>query len=580
MSLEDGINSLATRAAQEIKSVRGELTPLVDRSRVSSFGPMRMSAGPRRMGLDEDYSASPNVGVLGDGRIAMIWRQGGGHATRDGQIMLNFSSDEGRTWTTPEIWMAYPGGGIDPRGTAITAGTDGQTVYVPYFYGSDANPAMGVYIKISPDNCATWGPEIAVTPHADYAGTDCSGVIDVDGTLMLPWYGKVNDAVEPRDSAFLAKSTDGGLTWTHQLIADATADGRHYHEPQIADCDGVLVMSFRWDTTASIGMSRSYDRGVTWEAPTLEIATGSGKATLIWSSTKVLTCIYRHPVSGAAIHRSSFDLGYTWTKEVTFARHSGDGVWTVYAGACEISPGMMLVAQGVEEGNSQDCRIHLFYLTDGTANTPIGLQNYDHITRTLLRVDQIVAADDFDRLPTADGLGNSLTGQPWFPNNWGKINGVGEATPNLTGAHYPTLNCGSTNVTIEADMYLGGGNAYVDFGIIMRYQNSGNHFLYRVAGALDTPNPTVGVSFYVRNAGIYYFLANAGSVTVSIDTYNRWACSIRGNRFIGFVNEQAAIAYTIGVVDMDLLFGMPHHGLKMNAENGYVQACRRFVVYS
>lgn len=541
-------------------------------ARTSGFGPMRLTTQPRRFGLDANYAASPNVCVLGDGRLVMIWREGSGHASRDGKIMWSFSSDEGRTWTAPETWMPYPGGGIDPRGTAITAGRDGHTVWVPYFYGSDANAAMGVYLKISPDNGATWGPELRVDPGAAYAGTDSMGVIEVGDTLMLPWYGKHN-AAEPYESIWLARSTDGGQTWLSTRMVDGPATGRHYHEPNLVDCDGTLVMTFRWGTADSIAMIRSTDGGQTWTAPAVVISPGSGKAALAWSSTGVLTCIYRD-LAGAAVYRSSHDHGSTWTKEIRFAYMVDGAGWTVYAGACEISPGLLFVAQGVEYNTGHDCRLELHYLTDGAALTPIGAHNPDRVTRTLLRLDQVIAVDDFDRPQTTNGLGYALTGQTWRNTDWGRINQHGEAMPNLNGAHYPTINCANTNVTVEADLYWEGAGAEVDFGIVLRYRNPGNHFLFRADEGGSV------VRLLVRNNGVYYTLATATTVPARSGQFRRWEASIRGNRFIGFVDGQAAIAHDIGAVDMNLLYGMPHHGLKLNGAPGFIQACRRFVVHS
>ncbi|WWT39762.1 hypothetical protein [Microcystis phage Mwe-JY05] len=540
------------------------------RARTAGFGPVRASAAPRRFGLDANYSASPNVCVLGDGRLAMIWREGGGHASRDGKIMWSFSSDEGRSWTTPTVWMPYPGNGIDPRGTAITLGKDRRTVYVPYFYGSDANAAMGVYLKISPDNGATWGPQIRVDPNAAYAATDGMGVIEVGGTLFLPWYGKQSSS-ESYESIWLARSTNGGQTWTSTRMVSGPATSRNYHEPNLIDCDGTLVMLFRWGTAESIGMIRSTNGGASWTTATPVITPGTGKAALVWTSTKVLTCIYRD-LAGVAVYRSSYDYGSTWTGEQVLAYQTGSG-WTVYAGACEISPGMMFVAQGVEQNNGNDCRLWTYYLTDGAATTPTGALNPDRVARVLQRVDQVIALDDFDRPNTTTGLGDCVTGQPWQASGQAlrirDSRARGTSTNGVAG--FAWVEAKNPNVLVEADFNW---SVNSNIGLILRWKDASNYFFY--------VSETTGsaVRFYVRNAGTYYKLAEATTVPTLAGQWHRYRASLRGTRFLGFIDDQLVLAYNISSTDTTLLGGETKHGFQLAESTGTGHHCRRFVVMS
>lgn len=543
-------------------------------TRVSGFGPLRGSVQPRRFGLDANYSASPNVCKLSDGRIAMIWREGSAHASRDGKIMWSFSSDEGRTWTTPTVWMPYPGGGIDPRGTAITASSDGHTVWVCYFYGSDANAAMGVYFKKSTDNGATWGPEIRVDPASPYAATDNQGVIEVGNTLLLPWYGKQTSG-EAYESIWLAKSTDGGQTWTSTRMVNGPATSRNYHEPVLIKCgnDNTLVMTFRWNTAESVGMMRSTNGGTTWTTPTMVIPNATAKPTLAYSSsTGALTCIYRGIGGsyGVALYRTSYDLGSTWSGETVLGFQTGSG-WTVYAGAVEISPGFTLVPLGVEQANGTQCRILLYYLTDGAAITPIGSMGYDRVTRALLRADEVLALDDFDRPNTTSGLGDCLTGQPWQVMGSGMriidSQARGQLTTGVSAQAWVETKIPSA--TVEADLLW---TANSNVGLILRYKDINNYFYY-VAETNGT-----AVRLYVRNAGTFYKLTEATSVPTISGNWHRIKANVRGTKFLGFIDDQLVTAYTIGTVDQNLLGAETKYGFQLAEGAAPGHWCRRFEV--
>ena len=531
---------------------------------VSGKGPVRMSKAPQKFGLDGAYSAFPGVGRVPSGRLVLAWRQGSDHVTsRDGYIRTSYSDDDGRNWSTPITAVPNPGGGIDIRDADVAASADGSRVWLTYFKGTNALAAAGCFLRTSTDGGQTWGTESRID-NAPYAALTGPIVELDDGTLLQPWYGRTGS--ETRDSSFVARSTNDGAAWTQIRVANGQSAARDYQEPWLTLCGSTLVMLFRWNNAESIGISRSTDGGLTWTAPAVTFTPGTGRPAAVYLSTGVLVCIYRRLSDGAAIYRSSLDLGATWLTPRTSQIVTGSG-WMTYAAPVEVAAGLAFCVVGIESTNGAVSALWNSYIADGGGISPLG-DFPDAVTRLITDQDLVLAADNFDRTDSASGLGYALTGQPWSAG--GRIEaGTGRSVSADNVPEFPVINAGSADVTVEADLWW---SLYSGHGLILRFKDDSNHLLYTVEG--DGAN----VRLYVRNAGTYYKLSEAGSVPVAGGQYRRFTAVLRGNRFLGSVDGQLVLAYTIGQVDMDLLGAQTRHGIKFNESSTAQHRCRRFLV--
>ena len=532
----------------------------------TSGGAVRSTAAPIPFGLESNYTAFPGACKLSDGRLLLVWRHGTDHATsRDGSIRASWSSDEGRTWTTPTTIVPYPGGGVDLRDPSVTQSADGSKVWLTYFKGTSSLAAAGCFLRTSTNGGATWSSESRIDPSHPYAAI-CAPLVEVGSTLFATWYGRTGS--ETRDSVWVARSTNGGSSWqTPTRVMNGPSAGRDYQEPFMVSDGSALVLAFRWGTADSIGISRSTNAGSSWSTGASAF-TGTGRPSLGYMSTGVVVCSFRRAADGAAVHRSSRDGGVNWFSEETSMLVPGSG-WMNYSALVEVSPGLMFHPITVDEGSLS--KMWLNYVSDGAAISPVGDNFPDRISRVLHSLDQVVAADDFDRPNTSSGLGYCLTGQLWSAG--GRIdNGVARAATPDNVVEFPVVETYTPNVTVEADFFYEGDPG---FAMLLRYKDANNHFMFTV----ETGGTRI--RFYVRNAGTYYNLVEVTTVTLTTGSWHKLVGEIRGTRFNGFVNGQNVIAYQISTADTSLLGASTQHGLKFN-ENSTVNKhlCRRFVVRS
>ena len=529
-------------------------------------GPIRMSAAPARYGLDQDYSAFPTSWALPDGSIVMAWRHGSDHVnSRDGSIQTSWSSDGGRTWTQPATAVPYPGGGIDLRDPSISASATGDTLYLTYFKGTASLAAAGCFLRLSTDDGATWGPESRIDPAQPYAAI-CAPVITESGAgLLTAYYGRLG--TETRDSVFVARSTDGGTTWTTSRVANGQSDGRNYQEPWPVVTETGVTVLFRWNTTEAFGQVRSTDGGTTWTSPAVAFGSATGRPSAAVTGSGALAVIYRRISDGAVLYRASRDEGATWLPPRRGQVITGAG-WMTYAGPATTPDGLIFCPVGVEEADGAASRIWLTYISDGPAITPLDDNFPDTVTRLVGEGDNVLAGDDFDR-PDSATLGYCLTGQPWVGTGRladGCARGTGGGA-----VDFPVVDAGSPDVTVEADLSWDGA---AGVGVLLRYRDASNHFLY------TAEDNGTKVRFYVRNGGVYYKLSEATSVPVGPATWRRFTATVKGRRFLGFIDGQLVLTVNIGDIDTNLLGSQTRHGLKLNEYSGVIHLCRRFLARS
>ena len=173
-----------------------------------------------------------------DGEMLVVFREGAGHVDPEGRILLTRSSDEGRTWSGPEVVADTE---LDDRDPSIKALPDGRLV-VNYFSSKCTAPwneehikrwigpegyalgrnnwsaeVMRTGMRFSGDGGRTWGEEVGLLRK----GLPVSASVCAlrDGSLVIPVYTRPEGA--PNYGAFLSRSADGGKTWGElEKIAD------------------------------------------------------------------------------------------------------------------------------------------------------------------------------------------------------------------------------------------------------------------------------------------------------------------------------------------------------------------------
>ncbi len=214
----------------------------------------------------------PDAVALGGGRLLATWREGAGHVHSDGRIRLAESTDGGHTWGEP--WTAVDGK-HDDRDPKIVRLSDG-TVLLSWFvldWATEPHTNLGTWVSRSTDDGRSWSEPVlvgtAMTGGGNGPGWSASHGAAVElpgGELLLPIYGTLPG--RGRERATVVRSSDGGRSWPvagETLVA--AADEADFQEPTLTVLgDGQLVALIR--TTGPVAwLARSVDGGRTWSEP-------------------------------------------------------------------------------------------------------------------------------------------------------------------------------------------------------------------------------------------------------------------------------------------------------------------------
>jgi hypothetical protein len=426
-------------------------------------------------------------------------------------------------------------------------------------------------MRASTDHGETWSDETRIDDLGYAATTDV--ILDLaDGTLLLAVYGRTN-ATDTYDSAYVARSSDRGATWTLTRIKDGVADGRAYQEPVLAALNGAVIAAFRWGTIDSIGTATSTDHGATWTAAGARFG-GTGKPHAFWVDDRQLACIYRELGTGHARIRTSTDGGVTWTPARMVHPNCYPGGWMLYSSNAPLADGQHLVAfaeertsPGVSPGTA---RLFLAAAAAPGAGTPFGAIPDLH-TDVAAGLEEVVLATRFDQLdgPAAD---------PWtgVVNNGGStaLSVVdGTLRPSAQGVFTiaRVFAAGVTDVDIEADLLTAAG-AGSAAGIVFRQVSAGTFLVFVAENSV--------CRLYKYASGGATLLATSAAMSHQFDVWNRLRVVARGANVGGFYNGQLMVAATLSAADVTAYGGGQWHGVKLIPAAGGAGAhrCRRFVL--
>jgi hypothetical protein len=215
----------------------------------------------------------PDIVRLGDGRLLATYREGTGHTSPEGRLCVVDSAD-GQTWGTPRIVVDGPYDDRDPKLAVLADGTVLLSYFVIDWSTEPRHTTCGTYVRRSADGGRSWSEPAeagsampgtgALRGMHGWAASHGAVAELPGGDLLLPLYGKPADARWHR--ATVVRSTDGGRTWpadTEVLIA--SADGIDFQEPTLTVLDDGIVALIR-TTVGHAYLARSADGGRSWTA--------------------------------------------------------------------------------------------------------------------------------------------------------------------------------------------------------------------------------------------------------------------------------------------------------------------------
>jgi sialidase-1 len=308
------------------------------------------------------YEAFPDVCRTLDGRLVCVFYEGYAHVSppnnsyrKGGRICASSSLNNGETWSPPTTLYDGP---YDDRDPSIAQLRSGRLLcdffsLKPEGTGYADN---GVWIMRSDDRGRTWSRPQCVSP--DYY---CSSPVRElsDGTLVLGLYTQTSTG----DWGAVVRSRDGGVTWGPVVRIDNNGMPLNAETDVIELADGSLFAAER-SRGASMGFSRSFDRGMTW-SPSLPLGF-AGNCPYLHRATNGIVLL-GHRLPGTSLHYSIDDC-QTWSQNVVI-----DDVNGAYPSMADLSDGTVLVMYYDDAPPGSDIRARRFRVTANAVEwLPIG----------------------------------------------------------------------------------------------------------------------------------------------------------------------------------------------------------------
>jgi len=201
--------------------------------RVSSDGGLTWAPETWMNSADTDIS-DPTMTAGAADSVALGWG-GRRDGDFDSDVSFAMSTDGGVGWTDPTVVISGDAGSVVQRSPSLTLDTLGA-IYGVWEDGRNGN-FYDIYFAKSNDSGLSWTiPPIRISedlgPGADYHQFP-TVAIDAANNVYVAWSGWSASLVRP--TVYLAKSGDGGATWSRPVKMNADAFSREYAPSMAVD---------------------------------------------------------------------------------------------------------------------------------------------------------------------------------------------------------------------------------------------------------------------------------------------------------------------------------------------------------
>ena len=287
---------------------------------------LRALASTRESIIYQDGGLFPVAAQAADGSLLAVLRGGAGHLGLAGRIDLVRSRDNGLTWAPPvtiadsAVDDRNPAFGLTPKGTLVLA----YYHQASYDETGKYTPEMGnfsVRVTRSVDNGLTWSEPYKITDFHGFRGSPYGRIIQLgDNAIGMSVYSTVDQPGYPGGS-YLLRSYDDGLTWEAPALI-----GKGRDETSILSLpNGDLLAAMRKTKRdeQSLAISRSNDLGRSWSGAVEITGSMQHPADLVMLDDHRVLLTYGNRQPPFRIEgRISEDLGATWRPELlTFSGH-------------------------------------------------------------------------------------------------------------------------------------------------------------------------------------------------------------------------------------------------------------------
>lgn len=288
----------------------------------------------------EFYHGWPTLARLHDGRLLVAYSGGReAHVCPYGRVELIRSSDDGRTWSWPEVVLDTA---IDDRDAGVVETPSGAilvTTFTSLAYETSLakfprwqavqkrttpeqrRALLDCWMLRSADRGLTWSAPCRVPVNSPH------GPVVLDDKRLL-YAGK--QLWQPGTKVGVCESVDDGRSW--RWLADIPArpgdDPAQYHELHAVDAGGRIVVHIRNHNSPNAGetlQSHSTDGGKTWTVPR-SIGVWGLPSHLLHLRDGRLLMTYGHRRAPFGIQaRTSADRGGSWSDPIVLASDGASG---------------------------------------------------------------------------------------------------------------------------------------------------------------------------------------------------------------------------------------------------------------
>ncbi len=306
------------------------------------------------------YQAFTDICRLVNGDLLCVFYAGYGHVSlpkdgwlKGGRICMVRSSDEGKTWTAPQVLYDSP---LDDRDPHIAQMRDGTVIcsFFTYEIDKDKPARCATALVVSQDGGKSWPSEHRVVAQ-DWPSSAPVRELP-DGTRILGVYH------EDGDTAYggIIRSADSGKTWCQPIPIGKGSGVRLDAETDfILLKDGTIYAALRG---VNMHYATSPDKGLSWSAvKNIGFVGDCPHFTRLTGGEILLT----HRLPKTALHVSR-DEAKTWQ-----GPYAIDDTIGAYASTVELKDGTVLVVY-YEEGQNSAVRARRFRLKpDGPEFLPL-----------------------------------------------------------------------------------------------------------------------------------------------------------------------------------------------------------------
>ncbi len=156
--------------------------------------------------------------VSSDGELYVVWRS----SSSGGQIRFDKSTDGGLTFGTDKIVSTAPNAWFPHMAVDLSGGPFHNYIYV--VWDDLSNGDDDIFLSISSDGGETWTPAQRINNDPIGNGKDQfwpSIAISELGEIVILFYDSRNTTSNDIIEAYIARSTDGGATFTNEILSTA-----------------------------------------------------------------------------------------------------------------------------------------------------------------------------------------------------------------------------------------------------------------------------------------------------------------------------------------------------------------------